>query len=188
MSSRRGGNLLKKWLLFLAGAAVFLTPAAGFTKTAHFIQAGYVNLETIVVSYTPKYLDKEVSMMQEAIGKSTTASKNSGYYTVSDGELDEVRALLQNRQAVLDKLSNNRRSWESCGELVDAEIAERIHKDIMDAIKKTGVIEGYSLIFDSTDSLLYGSEEVDLTKKVLFRLDERLLDYEKSDFDEPGLY
>jgi Skp family chaperone for outer membrane proteins len=180
--------LLKKWLLFLAGAAVFLVPAAGFTKTAHFIQVGYVDLETIVGSYTPKYLDKEIALMQEAIGRSTAASYNSGYYTVSDGELDEVRALLQNRQEVLDRLRNNRRSWESCGELVDAEIAERIQKDIMDAIKKTGVIEGYSLIFDSTENLLYGSDEVDLTKKALFRLDERLLDYEKSDFDEPGLY
>ncbi|HUT65213.1 MAG TPA: OmpH family outer membrane protein [Spirochaetota bacterium] len=179
---------MKKLLLFLVGVVVFLVPAVGLTKTAHFIQAGYVDLETIVRSYTPKYLDKEIALMQEAIGRSTTASYNSGFYTISDGELCEARALLQERRSGLDRLRNNKRSWNSCGELGDAKIAERIQKDIMDAIRKTGIIEGYSLIFDSTDNLLYGSDEVDLTKKVLFKLDERLLDYAKSDFDELGLY
>jgi Skp family chaperone for outer membrane proteins len=183
---------LKKWLLFFmlffAGVVVFLVPAAGFAKTAYFVQAGYVDLEAVVKSYTPKYLDKEIVLLQDIIGKSTAASYNSGYYTLSDAELDEARNLLQNRRSALERLRYSKRYWETRGELADAEIAGRIHKNIMDAIKKTGVVEGYSLIFDSTENLLYGSEEVDLTKKVLFRLEERLLDRAGSDFDELGLY
>ena len=51
----------------------------------------------------------------------------------------------------------------------------------MEAIKKTSELEGFSLVLDNSGNFVYGSEDINLTDKVLFRLDEKLLDLQNID-------
>jgi hypothetical protein len=69
----------------------------------------------------------------------------------------------------------------STGDVRDDNLFNIIQINIMDAIKKTSELEGYSLVLDNTGNFVYGSEDINLTDKVLFRLEEKLLDRSEQD-------
>ena len=73
-------------------------------------------------------------------------------------------------------LRYNRAVWLNTKELREDLIYQIIQRDIMEAIQKTSELEGFNLILDNTGNFVYGSEDINLTDKVLFRLDEKLLD------------
>ena len=59
-------------------------------------------------------------------------------------------------------------------------IQQIIQRDIMNAIRKTSEVEGFNLILDKTGNFIYGTEDIDLTDKILFRLDEKLMELQNS--------
>jgi hypothetical protein len=69
-----------------------------------------------------------------------------------------------------------REHWERTGEVPDDGLREQMIEDIMQAVRRTAVVEGFSMVLDTTGSFVYGASEVDLTGKVLSRLESRLLD------------
>ena len=75
----------------------------------------------------------------------------------------------------------NKFLWESNEEIRDDIIYQIVQRDIMEAIKKTSELEGFSLILDNTGNFIYGSEDINLTDKILFRLDEKLLELQNKE-------
>ena len=88
---------------------------------------------------------------------------------------------IDDHKEVLSLLTYNSYLLESTGTIRDSLILQIVQRDIMEAIKKTSELEGFSLVLDNSGNFVYGSEDINLTDKVLFRLDEKLLDLQSSE-------
>jgi hypothetical protein len=82
----------------------------------------------------------------------------------------------------------NQLFWQRSGEIRDDIIFQIIQRNLMDSIKKTSELEGFSLILDNTGNFIYGSEDINLTDNVLFRLEEKLLELQESEPQVPLSY
>ena len=71
--------------------------------------------------------------------------------------------------------------WDRTGEIRDDIILQIIQRDLIESIKKTSELEGFSMVLDNTGNFIYGSEDINLTDRVLFRLDEKLLDLQNNE-------
>lgn len=69
-----------------------------------------------------------------------------------------------------------REHWERTGEVPDDGLREQMIEDIMQAVRRTAVVEGFSMVLSTTGNFVYGASEADLTGKVLSRLESRRLD------------
>lgn len=144
------------------------------------VRVGYIDLDFIINSYTGKYIETEIFMRDEFTGQLQN-NYNTNYYALSESEKREMQQMIQEQRSVLNMLRYNQYSWENTEEIRDEVIYQIVQRDIMEAIKKTSEIEGFNLILDNTGNFIYGSEDIDLTDKVLFRLDENLLDLQNND-------
>jgi len=144
------------------------------------VRVGYIDLDTIISSYTTKYLNTEISIREEYVSQLQT-EYNDRYYRMSEMEENQLLSNLQKHRRALNMLKYNNYLWENTEELSDEIIYQIVQRDIMEAIKKTGELEGFSIILDKTGNFIYGSEDVNLTDKVLFRLDEKLLDLQSTE-------
>ena len=158
-------------LLFIAIAGM------GFSLT--LVRVGYIDLNQIITTYTKKYLDVEISVREKYV-EELQKKYSEDYYNMSEEELDKLRTEINDQNDVLRMLKDNRFSWENRNELEDSIIEQIIQRDIMNAIKKTSEVEGFNLIIDNTGNFVYGSDDINLTDKVLFRLDEKLLDLQNN--------
>jgi Skp family chaperone for outer membrane proteins len=93
----------------------------------------------------------------------------------------DLQQQINDQKDVLSLLTYNNYLHESTGNIRDSLILQIVQRDIMEAIKKTSELEGFSLVLDNSGNFVYGSEDINLTDKVLFRLDEKLLDLESSE-------
>jgi len=160
-----------------------LVPLMMFPKTARYMNVGYIDLEEIIQTYTVNYLETEIKLLQDSISL-LQHTYNSNYLNLSELERNEIRNKLQDQNSKLNILRSNRYFWDMNGEIMDDIIFEAIQRDIMDAIEKISILEGYSLVFDKSGNFIYGSEDINLTNKVIFRLDEKLLNLQSSEADE----
>jgi Skp family chaperone for outer membrane proteins len=144
------------------------------------VRVGYIDLDIIISSYTTKYLNTEISIREEYISQLQT-EYNDRYYRMPEMEENQLLSNLQKHRRALNMLKYNNYLWENTEELSDEIIYQIVQRDIMEAIKKTGELEGFSIILDKTGNFIYGSEDVNLTDKVLFRLDEKLLDLQSTE-------
>ena len=159
---------------------IFIFVITGFSLyPLTLVRVGYIELEHIVNIYTSKYLDVEISIREKYVDE-LQKKYSENYYNMSSEELDKLRTEISDQDDVLRMLKNNKFSWENNGELDDSIIEQIIQRDIMEAIKKTSEVEGFNLIIDNTGNFVYGSDDINLTDKVLFRLDEKLLDLQSS--------
>ncbi len=161
--------------LFLIVLSLLFFVISGYAFPLTLVRVGYIDLQHIIKTYTTKYLDVEISI-REKYTDELQKKYSEDYYNMTSEELDKLRTEIDEQDSVLRMLKNNKFSWENNGELDDSIIEQIIQRDIMKAIKKTSEIEGFNLILDNTGNFVYGSEDINLTDKVLFRLDERLLD------------
>lgn len=53
-------------------------------------------------------------------------------------------------------------------------VAEIVENDILNAVRKTAEVEGFSIVLERSGNFVYGSPEVDLTDRVLARLQREL--------------
>jgi len=95
---------------------------------------------------------------------------------MTDVEREEMRTKIRDQNEVLQVLRYNQNALQSSGNIEDKNLLQIIESNIMEAIKKTSELEGFSLIIDKTGNFIYGSDDINLTDKVFFRLDEKLLD------------
>jgi Skp family chaperone for outer membrane proteins len=175
---KRSPILLALFVFF----AALIVPAVGLPLT--LVRVGYIDIDLIIKTYTTKYLETEI----QARGNFITVLQgrySSGYFDLTDSERFEIQLKIDDQREVIDMLHYNLFLWENSGELKDDLVNQILQRDIMEAIKKTSEIEGFSLILDNTGNFVYGSDDVNLTDKVLFRLDERLLDIQENEPKAP---
>lgn len=169
---------MKNKFFFLFFLLFMIIPVTLFPLT--LVRVGYIDLDVIILSYTTKYIDTEISVREEYVSQ-LQSDYNDRYFRMSEMEKSQLLSNLQKHRRELNMLKYNRYLWENTEELSDEIIYHIVQRDIMEAIKKTGEIEGFSLILDNTGNFIYGSEDINLTDKVLFRLDEKLLDLQSTE-------
>ncbi len=166
-------TLLLSLIFFLLLPLVSLWPIT-------LVRVGYVDIDSIISKYTKKYLDTEITMREEYIDQ-LNSTYNEKYFEMTDAEREETRTKIRDQSEVLHTLRYNRNILQSTGNIEDDNLFQIIESDIMEAIKKTSELEGFSLIIDKTGNFIYGSDDINLTDKVLFRLDEKLMDLQNNE-------
>jgi Skp family chaperone for outer membrane proteins len=156
-----------------AAALTVLLPAVAFPVT--LVRVGYINLESIIQTYTVKYMSKEIEIRTAYLAQLQT-NYNINYAKMSEKDRNEALRKIKDQMDVIELLKNNVSYWNGNGDVKDEFIFQIVQRDIIEAIKKTSELEGFSLVLDKTGNFVYGSDDIDLTAKVLFRLDEKLLD------------
>jgi len=164
--------------IFLFFLVFMMLPILVFPIT--LVRVGYIDLDIIIRTYTEKYLDTEISMREEYVLR-LQENYNANYFSLSEVERNEIQLKIRDQRSVLNLLRYNKYIWQSTEELRDDIVYQIMQKHIMEAIKKTSELEGFNLILDNTGNFVYGSEDIDLTDKVLFRLDEKLLNLQDSE-------
>ncbi|MBN2323063.1 MAG: OmpH family outer membrane protein [Spirochaetes bacterium] len=169
-------------LVLFVFIAALIVPATGLSLT--LVRVGYIDLDLIIDTYTTKYLETEIQTRNEFISM-LQGRYSSGYFDLTDSERFEIQLKIDDQREVIDMLHYNLFLWENSKEMKDELIYQILQRDIMEAIRKTSELEGFSLILDNTGNFIYGSDDVNLTNKVLFRLDERLLDIQENEPKAP---
>lgn len=144
-------------------------------QSLSLVRVGYINVDKVLDTYTRNYLDTMIEVRERYL-EELEAEYNAKFYTMGYREKSNMETQLRERREELRNLRLNRRVFSSTGEIRDDMIFHTVQGDIMDAVKKTSELEGFSLVLDNSGNFVYGSEDINLTAKVLFRLDERLLD------------
>ncbi|UCB44379.1 MAG: OmpH family outer membrane protein [Spirochaetota bacterium] len=173
---------MKKRIILLIVLSFLMIPSICFPIT--LVRAGYIDLDLIIQTYTTKYLETEIVARNEYI-RYLEELLTRDYFELTEIERIDIRSVIKDQHDVLDMLHYNFFLWENSGELKDDIVYQILQRDIMDAIQKTSELEGFNLILDNTGNFVYGSEDINLTDKVLFRLDERLLDIQNSEPKAP---
>jgi len=148
------------------------------------VRVGYIDLEKIISEYTEKFFETQIQVREEYV-KQLQDNYSFNYFELTDEEKIDLLNQIRNENLTLDVLRYNQRMWMEKGEISDESIYQLIQTDIMEAIKKTSELEGFNLILDNTGNFIYGSEDINLTDKVLFRLDEKLLQFQNTQPPEP---
>lgn len=161
---------------------IFLIPAYALSIT--LVRVGYIDLEKIINDYTEKFFTTQIQVREEYV-KQLQDKYSFNYFELTDEEKINLLNQIRDENQTLDILRYNQRMWIEKGEIQDNRIYQLIQTDIMEAIKKTSELEGFNLIIDNTGNFVYGSEDINLTDKVLFRLDEKLLQFQNTQPPEP---
>jgi Skp family chaperone for outer membrane proteins len=170
----RGVEFMKTRATLYAFIIIVLLPfTAAWPIT--LVRVGYLDIDTVIQTYTNRYLETEITLRQDYLGQ-IRALYREGYFEMSSIERMDLQRKIMDHDEALELLQYNKYYLDSTGEIDDDIIIQIVQRDIMEAIKKTSKLEGYSLVIDTTGNFIYGSEDVNLTDKVLFRLDEKLLD------------
>jgi len=156
---------------------LLIIPSVSFSLT--LVRVGYIDLDNIIKTYTLKYLTVETEIRQKYVNE-LQQKYNDNYYTMTVDEINSLQLEIEDQSDVLTLFQNNKFYWISNGQIIDTIINQIVQRDIMKAIKKTGEFEGFNLILDNTGNFVYGSDDINLTDKVLFRLDARLLDIQNN--------
>jgi Skp family chaperone for outer membrane proteins len=164
---------------FIVSLAVFVViPLIACPIT--LVRVGYINLDNIIKTYTEKYLDTEISIREQYV-QLLQSDYNMNYFTMTDTQREQLQEKISNQRTVLNMLRFNMAVWKNTDELREDLIYRIVQRDIMEAIKKTSELEGFNLILDNTGNFVYGSDDINLTDKVFFRLDEKLLDLQNKE-------
>lgn len=174
---------MRRKLIAVFALMFVLLPFVAFPKTVIFVKVGFIELDRIVDVYTSKYLDAEIRFREDTISR-LRSEYSKKLLQFSELEKNKLNAELHRQNDVLNMLRYEKYLWENNGNLSDDTIMYVIQRDIMAAIEKTSIVEGYSLILDTSGNFVYGSAEINLTDKVLFRLDEKLLRRGSEEYDE----
>ena len=175
------GCVMKKYLIILLIALMlFIILPVGNLCAITLVRVGYIDIDAVINTYTERYLETEIMIRQEFI-KQLQDTYRFEYDDLSYIDRMELQDQINEQKDVLSLLSYNSYLHESTGNIRDSLILQIVQRDIMEAIKKTSELEGFSLVLDNSGNFVYGSEDINLTERVLFRLDEKLLDLENSE-------
>lgn len=144
------------------------------------VRVGYIDIDAVVETYTNRYLETEIAMRQAFIQQLRNTYRDQ-FSDMSTAERSDLQRQIDDHKEALSLLTYNSYFFETTGNIRDSIIIQIVQHDIMEAIKKTSELEGFSLVLDNSGNFVYGSEDINLTDKVLFRLDEKLLDLQTSE-------
>jgi Skp family chaperone for outer membrane proteins len=168
---------MKKVLILSVVFIILLPLYAAWSIT--LVRVGYIDVDVVVETYTERYLEAEIAM-REVYVQEIKNDYDNRYYEMSSYERSELRRQIDDQQETLSLLTYNSYLLRNTGSVRDSLIIRIVQRDIMEAIKKTSELEGFSLVLDNSGNFVYGSEDINLTERVLFRLDEKLLDLQNS--------
>ena len=143
------------------------------------VRVGYIDIDVVVDTYTGRYLETEIAMREDFLQQLRDTYDNQ-YYDMNTRERDDFRMQIDDQREALNLLTYSNYILETTGTIREAVIQRIVQRDIMEAIKKTSELEGFSLVLDNSGNFVYGSDDINLTEKVLFRLDEKLLDLQNN--------
>ena len=162
-------------LLFVVALIPF-----GTAWSITLVRVGYIDIDAVVETYTNRYLETEIAMRQAFIQQLRNTYRDQ-FNDMSTSERRDLQRQIDDHKEALSLLTYNSYFFETTGNIRDSIIIQIVQNDIMEAIKKTSELEGFSLVLDNSGNFVYGSEDINLTDKVLFRLDEKLLDLQTSE-------
>lgn len=169
---------MKKWTYVFAGLLFVVVPL--FVYPITLVRVGYIDLDFLIQTYTEKYLETEIVFRSDYLSQ-LQSEYNEKYYSMTEAEKNEFRVKINDQRNTLSMIRYNQLFWQRSGEIRDEIIFQIIQRNLMESIKKTSELEGYSLILDNTGNFIYGSEDINLTDMVMFRLEEKLLELQESE-------
>lgn len=167
---------MNKKTLFFFSLLFLLVPLLVFPLT--LVRVGYMDLNKVIDEYSLKYLDTEITIREKYVDQ-LYQKYNEQYFQMEQNERMEIQDQIMMHNNILNMLRYNQMVYENSGEIKNDTLYQIIQRDIMQAIKKTSEVEGYHLILNNTGNFIYGSQDINLTGKVLFRLDERLMELQQ---------
>jgi len=122
----------KKILLVISLILFLLLPLVSLWPIT-LVRVGYVDLDTIISTYTQKYIDTEITMREEYINQLNN-TYNEQYYGMTDVEREEMRTKIRDQNEVLQVLRYNQNALQSSGNIEDKNLLQIIESNIMEAI------------------------------------------------------
>jgi Skp family chaperone for outer membrane proteins len=165
-------KLMNYWLL---GIGFFTLMFSSIAFPITLVRVGFIDLDSIISRYTVKYIETQISVRESYVNK-LTDEYNRRYFSLTPDERRNLQTMIQDHKNVLETFIYNLNYFKANETVQDSLIKQIIQRDIMSAIQKTSELEGFHLILDKTGNFIYGSEDINLTEKVLFRLEDKLLD------------
>ena len=169
---------MKKCTFVFVILLFMLVPLFAYPIT--LVRVGYIDLDLLIQTYTEKYLETEIALRSDYLSQ-LQGEYNEKYYSMTEAEKREFQIKINDQRNTLSTIRYNQMFWRRSGEIRDEIIFQIIQLNLMESIKKTGELEGFSMILDNTGNFIYGSEDINLTDKVLFRLEEKLLELQESE-------
>ena len=160
-------NIEKKLIYILVSICV-LVPFAAYSQARLLSKVGFVDLDRIVFEYASRYIDGEIAKREKSLGLIRESPLEKTQYEVEKNNADGER--VGENHASIASLKRDRNHLAKTGELRDNQLAEIVEKNILNAVRKTAEVEGFSVVIDRSGNFVYGSQEVDLTERVLQRL------------------
>jgi hypothetical protein len=149
-----------------------VTPRVVSARSQLLTKVGYVDLVVINKTYTSQFFEREIEWRERHLTElETDATPFAGRQ-----RMDEFKRNERAYELSLEYLRENWIHWKNTGYVRDEVLRTLIQHEILQAVRKTGIIEGFSIILTNTGNFVYGSDEVNLTDKVLFRLNSLMLD------------
>lgn len=150
-----------------------------FSSSAESTKIGYIDLQRIVYESDE---GKKAKSELDALIKSKQAVVDEKRQNLEKlkSELDKQASVLspEARKAKQDEIEKLEREYlrfaqDSETELrkKDAELKERIVKEIFELMEKIGKEEGYTLILDRS-MVIYGNKEIDITNNIIKKYNE----------------
>jgi Skp family chaperone for outer membrane proteins len=158
-----------KKILFLLFSACLLAPVNAHPQARLLSKTGFVDLDRIVYEYATSYLDSEIARREKSLElvRESTPSRRA---RDPKEEHESIEEKIREHREALGSLRRDRDHLARTGELRSNHLAEIVETDVLNAVRKTAEIEGFSIVLDTWGNFVYGSPEVDLTDKVLLRL------------------
>ena len=122
------------------------------------VRVGYIDIDAVVETYTNRYLETEIAMRQALIQQLRDTYKDQSY-DMSVAERMDLQRQIDDQKEALSLLMYNSYLFETTGDIRDSIIIQIVQHDIMEAIKKTSELEGFSLVLDNSGNFVYGSEK-----------------------------
>ena len=169
---------MKKWKILIAVSLFITIPFLVYPIT--LVRVGYIDLDFLISTYTEKYLEAEITLRSDYLNQ-MQSEYNENYYSLTEMEKDDFQVEINEQRNTLSMIRYNQLFWQRSGEIRDEIIFTIIQRNLMESIKKTSELEGFSLILDNTGNFIYGSEDINLTDDVLFRLEEKLLELQETE-------
>jgi Skp family chaperone for outer membrane proteins len=178
MYTKKGEGAMKNVRIILFICSLLVIPWSAALPVT-LVRVGYIDIDVVVDTYTGRYLETEIAMREDFLQQLRDTYDNQ-YYDMNTRERDDFRMQIDDQREALNLLTYSNYILETTGTIREAVIQRIVQRDIMEAIKKTSELEGFSLVLDNSGNFVYGSDDINLTEKVLFRLDEKLLDLQNN--------
>ena len=163
-------------------AAFALTAATGAMAQPKESKIGYIDLQRVLANSqagkeAKSQLDKESEAKKKVLEekkkdlqKIKAELENQSLAISDEAKKRKEESLLEKKDEIMQFLQKAERELQ----LRDSELTKKILSELEDVIKKMGKEGDYTIIIEKTEGgLLYASDEIDLTDRIIKEYDKR---------------